>query len=142
MKRYLAGLEALTKNEHIEKLTKGFILKAKITEGISLPYKAVVSLLLPVMFSVDEINSMMRKEVLLTLEVNADDLDQSRKRVFPGIITGVSYKVNPNCSLEDLGFTENNEFEKFNCHYELVIEPHLSLASKNQEHYFIKTERM
>ena len=104
MKRYLAGLEALTKK--------------------------VVSLLLPVMFSVDEINSMMRKEVQLTLEVNADDLDQSRKRVFPGIITGVSYKVNPNCSLEDLGFTENNEFEKFNCHYELVIEPHLSLASK------------
>ena len=119
MKRYLAGLEALTKNEHIEKLAQGRISNVKITEGISLPYKAVVSLLLPVMFSVDEINSMMRKEV-----------HQSRKRVFPGIITGVSYKVNPNCSLEDLGFTENNEFEKFNCHYELVIEPHLSLASK------------
>lgn len=129
MKRYLAGLEALTKNEHIEKLTKGFILKAKITEGISLPYKAVVSLLLPVMFSVDEINSMMRKEVLLTLEVNADDLDQSRKRVFPGIISSVSYKGKIKSAIDELELSESKG-PRYQILYELVIEPHLSLASK------------
>ena len=129
MKRYLAGLEALTKNEHIEKLTKGFILKAKITEGISLPYKAVVSLLLPVMFSVDEINSMMRKEVQLTLEVNADDLDQSRKRVFPGIISSVSYKGKIKSAIDELELSESKG-PRYQILYELVIEPHLSLASK------------
>ncbi len=71
----------------------------------------------------------MRKEVLLTLEVNADDLDQSRKRVFPGIISSVSYKGKIKSAIDELELSESKG-PRYQILYELVIEPHLSLASK------------